>query len=479
MYIERLKLDGYKCFKREKLDLGLPDPANDLPLSNITVLLGVNGAGKSSLLQAIVISILGDELRESGWVPRNLRQAGMSEDQPCRIDSDLQFHEQDELEAESGSTHVRIHPRGAREKFTAMKGPAGYVEHLYQESTPTLFLAAYGTGRRVETGSTFDEGRRHHRYTARFQRVGSLFHEDFELTPLSAWWLEAGSRRAELQQLFKHLVPELDMDAGLGDVPDLPEVLAGLYPTPESMQALWQRAGGTSTLVMSDGAKAGWQDLIKWSELGKTGAPTRSELLRAAGRDWSRNKTLQELSAHELSEGDLVVRFRNVALPLSALSDGYRSFVGWVGDLLYRLHRVCPPSKTLDSVAGVVLVDELDLHLHPDWQRQVVHRLSAALPRLQFIVTTHSPLVVGTVHQHNLRLLQPQGSATRILAADVDPFGLSADQILLSETFGLSSVREQGFTDRLDEVRQEAEAGDLDASMRYTRMLALGAAGDQ
>jgi predicted ATP-binding protein involved in virulence len=62
-------------------------------------------------------------------------------------------------------------------------------------------------------------------------------------------------------------------------------------------------------------------------------------------------------------------------------------------------------------MTGVVLVDDIDLHLHPSWQRTVVSKLASTLPRLQFIVTSHSPLVAGNLYAENIRVVsnEPDG----------------------------------------------------------------------
>jgi predicted ATP-binding protein involved in virulence len=78
------------------------------------------------------------------------------------------------------------------------------------------------------------------------------------------------------------------------------------------------------------------------------------------------------------------------------LSDGYRSMLGMVADIAHRMARLNPDLETmvLENTPGIVVIDELDLHLHPKWQRSAVENLRSIFPKVQFIVTTHSPFII-------------------------------------------------------------------------------------
>ncbi len=94
-------------------------------------------------------------------------------------------------------------------------------------------------------------------------------------------------------------------------------------------------------------------------------------------------------------------------VPFSLLSDGYRNVVSLVADLAWRAATLNPFDGADAGIraVGVVLIDEIDLHLHPSWQRRIVPDLRRAFPQLQFVVTTHSPQVVASVHQDAIRQL--------------------------------------------------------------------------
>ena len=160
-------------------------------------------------------------------------------------------------------------------------------------------------------------------------------------------------------------------------------------------------------------------------------------------------------------------------VPFAALSDGYRAFLGWVSDLIGHLCDCCPPTQKLDDLSGLVLVDEIDLHLHPEWQRLVVPTVCKRLPKLQFVFSTHSPIVAGTLTSHNIRVLV----AARDGSTDVQEYrerihGLGAEQVLLSSYFDMKTTRAPDFEDELDALARRAAEGDGDSAIAYLQRLA-------
>ena len=95
----------------------------------------------------------------------------------------------------------------------------------------------------------------------------------------------------------------------------------------------------------------------------------------------------------------LVVQIGDQILPMSYLSDGYRNMLAMVADIAIRCATL-NPQFGIDSATkteGIVLIDELDLHLHPRWQRQVIPDLMEAFPNIQFVATTHSPFAIQSL----------------------------------------------------------------------------------
>jgi energy-coupling factor transporter ATP-binding protein EcfA2 len=159
------------------------------------------------------------------------------------------------------------------------------------------------------------------------------------------------------------------------------------------------------------------------------------------------------------STGEYLFCQGGALVPFAALSDGCRAFIGWVADLLYHICFGCPPGVKLVDNCGIVLVDEIDLHLHPEWQRTVLPRLAKTFPRLQFIVTTHSPIVVGTLQRENLWVCEPapDGNGSVLSQKPAGVQGLNSDQILLTEYFGLRSSRAPKKEKQLDKIAAAAE----------------------
>ena len=104
----------------------------------------------------------------------------------------------------------------------------------------------------------------------------------------------------------------------------------------------------------------------------------------------------------------LLVDKDSVALDLSQLSDGERSFLAMICDLGRRLALANPLLDNPLHGAGVVLIDELELHLHPKWQRDVTEKLRRTFPNIQFIATTHSPFVIQALRPGELINLDPE-----------------------------------------------------------------------
>jgi predicted ATP-binding protein involved in virulence len=139
---------------------------------------------------------------------------------------------------------------------------------------------------------------------------------------------------------------------------------------------------------------------------------------------------------------------------LNQLSDGYRSMFALVVDLLRWLELSRPDTNVpLNQGRGVVLIDEIDAHLHPRWQRQVGFWLTEFFPNIQFIVATHSPFVAMAAGEGALTLLQKEGN---VVCANQDvPYvrGWAVGQVLTS-LFDMISLRDPETAKLLEEYEE-------------------------
>lgn len=134
-------------------------------------------------------------------------------------------------------------------------------------------------------------------------------------------------------------------------------------------------------------------------------------------------------------------------LPLELLSDGLRNTIALVADLAFRAYKLNPHLGTdaARKTQGIALIDEVDMFLHPSWQQTVIASLRQAFPEIQFVVTTHSPQVLSTVPAECIRLLQTEfDEATGKTRLTVHPVTSqtegTASSDVLAEVMGLDPV---------------------------------------
>jgi uncharacterized protein (TIGR02646 family) len=143
---------------------------------------------------------------------------------------------------------------------------------------------------------------------------------------------------------------------------------------------------------------------------------------------------------------------------IEELSDGYQSALALATDLLEMVFRDWKTDP--ENAEAVVLIDELDVHLHPRWKAEVVGLLRRAFPRIQFLVTTHDPLCLLGTRPGEVHVLRRHPETRRVRAHQVDvPPGTSADRILTGFWFGLDSTLDDGTLKLLDRHRALLRAG--------------------
>ena len=120
---------------------------------------------------------------------------------------------------------------------------------------------------------------------------------------------------------------------------------------------------------------------------------------------------------------------KKVRVPMKNLSDGYKNTIGMIADIAYRMAILNPQllENVLTETPGIVLIDEVDLHLHPVWQQRIIRDLQTLFPKVQFIVSTHAPSVISSVKRENMLVL---GSDGQPYTLPVEVYGKDANSIL-------------------------------------------------
>jgi len=421
MYIESLSVNQFRCFEHAELKFQYPGRRHGSKraprLANVNLLLGDNGTGKSAVLTAVALAVLAEIIQSTGFRPYFLvRRAGADydpDDPPQGINAEAR-------------ASLRLH----------MEDTFPTPTHWEENGNGNRSLSVIGQAiiKRRRTLETVESAA--HVNPAAWE---GLFVEDAPAFFLAGY---GATRRVENAETFDTSVRDRTRAMRYQRVAGLFEEYVGLTPVNVWLSAL--RTAGH----LEEGIAL---------------------LNRLLPEDVQVNRrTLSYKEPRFLVRGTL--------LPFAALSDGYRAFIGWVGDLLFQLNRVIPAAQKLTDLHGVVMVDELDLLLHPAWQRTVIDALALAFPRLQFFFTSHSPIIAGTLEAANIYVTEqnPQTGAITIQPGRENVHGLSADQILTSPYFDLTTPRAPDAVDQMNDLARSAWEGDPTASQEFLRRLTEG-----
>ena len=138
---------------------------------------------------------------------------------------------------------------------------------------------------------------------------------------------------------------------------------------------------------------------------------------------------------------EVMLRTSDGLLPMDHISQGMHSTIGWLGMLMQRLFDIYRSDEEPEKQHALLLIDEIDSHLHPEWQRIIVPKIKHHFPGLQVIASTHSPLLVGNVEVGELIKFTRGETGVIVEALDESFKGYRADQILTGAAFGLESSR--------------------------------------
>ena len=172
-----------------------------------------------------------------------------------------------------------------------------------------------------------------------------------------------------------------------------------------------------------------WQENIQRQD----GNNQRYEIVRAAIYQMisDEQNTFDNLHINwrENPDGDLCIEKNKVLLNINQLSAGEKTLMALVADLARRLIIANPKSDNPLQQDGIVLIDEIDLHLHPSWQRKIIPNLQKIFPNCQFIITTHSPQIISHVKPESVFILKKTENGIEYSNPE-ESYGKNTDRIL-------------------------------------------------
>ena len=158
------------------------------------------------------------------------------------------------------------------------------------------------------------------------------------------------------------------------------------------------------------------RNMTLWELQSGAKSPELTCVMRAFANCYAGAADVSEATAYfDLQLQDVAVKFRDGAgstriETTSTMSDGYRSTALMFADIARRMAQLNPQlGEGAHLAPGIILIDEVDLHLHPRWQARILEDLRSAFPAVQFIVTTHAPIVISSVEARHLRILASDG----------------------------------------------------------------------
>jgi predicted ATP-binding protein involved in virulence len=158
---------------------------------------------------------------------------------------------------------------------------------------------------------------------------------------------------------------------------------------------------------------------------------------------------------------DLCLDKNGVKHNLNQLSSGEQTIILIVSDIAHHLSIANPNLVNKNKGKGIVLIDEIDIHLHPSWQRDIISAFKATFPNIQFFMTSHSPFIVSSTHKSQLYVLQNENGQSKFKTVSFNPYGKTANQILI-DFFQLEGTRTRKVDNELKSLRQMVKNGEYE-----------------
>ncbi len=418
-----------EIFKIELTDVGrftdLRVPLAPTPKhpSNVTVLVGNNGAGKTTILKSIATSL--------SWLVARIRTEKGSGSHLAEADI--------RNGASSGLIFI-----GIADESPARSG--------LPNADPKKTLFAWGIARtRLGRKSSVHSSLESASLLADHYRT-QLTTNDKTSLPLIAYYpVERSVLEIPLKIRTKHTFDQLDgYDNALNRGVDFRRFFEWFREREDSEN----ETGVSDTALAEISAKFG-KDSDIWKTLSQLKASSRDRQLTAVRSAIAAFMPgFSNLRVQRKPRLHMAIDKGGMTLNVSQLSQGEKSMMALVGDIARRLAMM---NQALDNPLegdGIVLIDEVDLHLHPKWQRSLIRQLSETFPNCQFVLTTHSPLVISDAKDVLCYVLNDGELQERN-----GLYGLDANQVLLEVMD--TDVRNSEVQQRLNQLLKHIHNGDL------------------
>ncbi len=367
MQIDQISISNFKLFAQSEFRFH--------PSFNLVV--GTNGSGKTSLLRAVAVAL-------GGWAHAYIKD---TKNRRPIDDSEIREIQQDKRFDKSKKVLIKAHGKAAIiDRFGARKEvKAVWRRHRLEPMKQTLTTGDidYGNG----TQYTLNFGNLGHDILTYIESGKSFDLPVIAFYECDRLWLPKGEIKAEESAAAKYsrFDPYVDCFHTGADHKSL-----GQWLLKHELASLQQKIDTPTLLSIREAAKAALEGC--------------SDL------------------RFDFEEGRVMVEFTDGhAIPFEHLSDGQRTMLGLFCDLARRAALLNPHfgGEASAKTSGVVLIDELDLHLHPQWQRRIIHDLRRTFPKIQFICTTHSPQLIGQAKPDEIIVLNAEhGHPSQSLGMD-------------------------------------------------------------
>lgn len=381
--IKKLSLRDYRCF--ESIDIEFHE--------QLTVLVASNGVGKTSILDAVAVAFgpyIGafDEATGKHFEPSDIRLG--------------RVRETSSNEMEYAAMGVRLEATGwiPDSPFSRLNHPTMWMRSL---SGPVGFKTTI-----KDAKDLIEYGKR--------QQASVRTPGGNTVLPLLAYY---GTGRLWLQRhLTKGKLPSTSRTIGYADCLDP----ASSYKSFVEWFRYWSTNAFKERIVASEAGRS-YEPTEFDNYIASVSGAVNACLKPAGWKDIAYSLSREELMARHDQHGEL---------PVALLSDGIRNMIGMVADIAFRATKLNSPlgASAVLETPGIVLIDEVDMHLHPEWQQVVLQSLTTAFPKVQFIVTTHSPQVLSTVRRESIRVIRKTDTGYEALMPVMSPLAREAGDAL-------------------------------------------------